>query len=62
MDNLLSIRDLSVEFQMYEGTVRALDNVNLDIGRQETFGLVGETGSGKSMTALSILRLSLIHI
>ncbi len=57
MDNLLSIRDLSVEFQMYEGTVRALDNVNLDIGRQETFGLVGETGSGKSMTALSILRL-----
>ena len=57
MDQVLSIRDLTVRFHTYEGVVQALDNVNLDIGQKETFGLVGETGSGKTLTALSILRL-----
>ena len=57
MDRLLSIRDLTVRFHTYEGVVQALDKVNLDIGKKETFGLVGETGSGKTLTALSILRL-----
>lgn len=57
MDELLSIKDLTVKFYTYEGVVHALDNVNLNINREETFGLVGETGSGKTLTALSILRL-----
>lgn len=57
MDELLSIKDLTVKFYTYEGVVQALNNVNLDINREETFGLVGETGSGKTLTALSILRL-----
>jgi len=57
MDELLTIRDLTVKFYTYEGIVHALDNVDLDINQKETFGLVGETGCGKTLTALSILRL-----
>jgi peptide/nickel transport system ATP-binding protein len=57
MDALLTIRGLTVRFYTYEGVVRALENIDLDINRKETFGLVGETGCGKTLTALSILRL-----
>jgi peptide/nickel transport system ATP-binding protein len=58
VDNvLLSIRDLQVQFHVEEGIVSALDGVNLDVFRGETLGLVGETGCGKSCTALSVLRL-----
>jgi peptide/nickel transport system ATP-binding protein len=57
MGKVLSIRDLTVRFYTYEGIVHALENVNIDIDEQETFGLVGETGCGKTLTALSILRL-----
>ncbi len=57
MGELLTIRDLTVKFYTYEGIVHALDNVDLDINQKETFGLVGETGCGKTLTALSILRL-----
>ena len=57
MKELVKIRGLSVNFYTYEGTVRALSNLQLDIYHGETLGLVGETGCGKTMTALSILRL-----
>ena len=57
MNELLKIRDLTVKFYTYEGIVQALENVNLDIYQKETFGLVGETGCGKTVTALAILRL-----
>lgn len=57
MKELLKIRDLTVKFYTYDGIVKALENVDLDIYRKETFGLVGETGCGKTVTALSILRL-----
>jgi len=57
MKELLKIRDLTVKFYTYDGIVKALENVDLDIYRKETFGLVGETGCGKTLTALSILRL-----
>ncbi len=57
MNELLKIRGLTVRFYTYDGIVEALEDVNLDIGRKETFGLVGETGCGKTLTALSILRL-----
>ena len=56
-DALLTIRDLRVEFRSDGGTTPALTGVTLEIGRGETVGLVGETGSGKSLTALSILGL-----
>jgi len=54
---LLSIRNLKTYFFTYEGIVKALENVNLDIYARETFGLIGETGCGKSVTALSVMRL-----
>ena len=54
---LLQIRDLSVSFDTDDGAVQAVDNVSLDIARGEALGLVGESGCGKSVTALSILRL-----
>ena len=44
-------------FHTYEGTVKALEGIDLEIRAGETVGLVGETGCGKSVTALSILRL-----
>jgi oligopeptide/dipeptide ABC transporter ATP-binding protein len=54
---LLSIQNLKVTFQIYEGVVQAVDDVSMDIGTGETVGLVGESGCGKSVTALSILQL-----
>jgi len=57
MNELLTIRNLTVKFYTYDGVVQALDNLDLDINQKETFGLVGETGCGKTLTALSILRL-----
>lgn len=57
MNELLNIRGLTVSFQVYEGIAPALQDLNLAIGQKETFGLVGETGCGKTLTALAILRL-----
>ena len=56
-DNLIEVRDLSVEFVSGEQSQRVVHNVNFDIKRGETLALVGESGSGKSVTAHSILRL-----
>ncbi|WP_219844924.1 dipeptide ABC transporter ATP-binding protein [Microbacterium sp. MYb64] len=52
---MLTIRDLSVEIRTGERTVRPITGVDLDLARGETLGIVGETGSGKSMTGLSIM-------
>ncbi|MDH4299165.1 MAG: ABC transporter ATP-binding protein [Dehalococcoidia bacterium] len=57
MEDLIKIRDLTVRFYTYEGVVHAINDLDLDIRRGETLGIVGETGSGKTMTALAILRL-----
>ena len=54
---LLEIRDLVVQFQSTEGPFNAVDGVSLSLRRGETLGIVGESGCGKSMTALSIMRL-----
>jgi peptide/nickel transport system ATP-binding protein len=54
---LLSVQGLKVSFRTFEGTVLAVDGVNLNIAPGETVGLVGESGCGKSVTAMSILRL-----
>jgi oligopeptide/dipeptide ABC transporter ATP-binding protein len=54
---LLSIRDLHTRFHTLDGIVKAVDGVDLEVFRGETLGLVGESGCGKSVTALSILQL-----
>jgi len=56
-DKLLDIEDLSVHFHIPEGVARAVDGVSLHLAPGETIGLVGESGCGKSVTALSILGL-----
>ena len=54
---LLDIRDLTIHYLTEEGVVRAVNGLNLKLARGETLGLVGETGAGKTTTALGILRL-----
>jgi peptide/nickel transport system ATP-binding protein len=56
-DPLLSVRGLSVGFETDDGLVRAVDGVSFDVPTGRTLGLVGESGCGKSVTALSLLRL-----
>ena len=62
---LLEVRDLKVHFPIREGvvtqkqvgSVKAVDGVSFELKRGETFGLVGESGCGKSTTALAVLRM-----
>jgi len=54
---LLRIEDLRTYFYVDEGTARAVDGVSFEIPKGKTLGLVGESGCGKSVTALSIMRL-----
>jgi peptide/nickel transport system ATP-binding protein len=54
---VLSVQDLRVEFATRRGPAVAVDGVSLEIARGEVLGLVGESGCGKSVTALSVLRL-----
>ena len=54
---LLEVKDLQVHFDVRRGTVRALEGVNFTVPRQSTLGIIGESGSGKSVTARAIMRL-----
>jgi ABC-type dipeptide/oligopeptide/nickel transport system ATPase component len=54
---LLQIRDLRTSFYTHDGVVKAVDGVSFEVRRGEILGLVGESGCGKSVTSLSILRL-----
>lgn len=54
---LLDLRDLAISFQTESGRFRVVDGLNLSVKRGKTLGLVGESGCGKSVTSLSILRL-----
>ena len=54
---LLQVQDLHSSFFTEDGEVKAVNGVNLKVYRGEVFGLVGESGCGKSVTGLSILRL-----
>ena len=56
-DNVLEIKDLVVHYETDDGCVEAVNGLSISIGRERTLGLVGETGAGKTTTALSILNL-----
>ncbi len=56
-DVALRVRNLRVNFYTYDGVVKAIDGVDIELRRGETLGLVGETGCGKSVTVQSIVRL-----
>ena len=57
MADLLDIRNIWVAFDTDSGKVYAVNNLSLKIGRKETLGLVGETGAGKTTTALAVMKL-----
>ena len=57
IEPVLEVRGLRTHFLTPEGRVRAVDGVDLTIGKGRTLGVLGESGSGKSVTALSVMRL-----
>ena len=57
MPHLLEVKNLRTQFPTRAGLVKAVDGVSFSIGEGELLGLVGESGCGKSITALSIMRL-----
>jgi len=57
VENILEIRGLKTQFFTEDGVVRAVDGVDITVKRGEVLGLVGESGCGKSVTSLSIMRL-----
>ncbi|APQ62181.1 Oligopeptide transport ATP-binding protein OppD [Paenibacillus polymyxa] len=57
MAQLLEVTNLRTEFKTAAGTIRAVDGVDLSVGKGETLGIVGESGCGKSITSLSIMQL-----
>ena len=56
-DSFLKVKDLEVIYKTDLETVYAVNKISFDLAKGETLGLVGETGAGKTTTALSILRL-----
>ena len=56
-DNLLEIKDLHIEFRTFDGVVKAINGMSFNVPRGKTIGLVGETGAGKTTTALAVMGL-----
>ena len=56
-ENLLEIRNLTVQYKTYKGVVEAVNGIDLKLGKKRSIGLVGETGAGKTTTALAMLNM-----
>jgi oligopeptide/dipeptide ABC transporter ATP-binding protein len=56
-DWLLSVNDLSVRFNLIEGSITVVDRLSFEVGHSEIMGILGESGCGKSVSALSVMRL-----
>ncbi len=56
-EKILEVKNLETSFRVEEGVVKAVDNVSFDVYAGKTLGIVGESGCGKSVTSLSIMRL-----
>ncbi len=56
-DYVLEVQDLRTYFNLPEGTLKAVDGVDINIAPRQTVGVIGESGSGKSVTAQSILQM-----
>lgn len=56
-DKLLKIKNLTIQYKTDNGIVHAVENLDLELGNGETLGFVGETGAGKTTTALGVLQL-----
>ena len=57
MSNILEIKDLTIHYVLEDSTVHAVNNISFSIADGQTLGLVGETGAGKTTTALGVMRL-----
>ena len=57
MSQILEVKGLKTHFETRNGTVRAVDGVDISINSGDTLGIVGESGCGKTVLALSIMRL-----
>lgn len=57
MEKILEVKNLKTYYSTDSGTARAVDGVSFSLGRNRTLGIVGESGCGKSVTALSVMRL-----
>jgi peptide/nickel transport system ATP-binding protein len=56
-ETILQVKNLSVEFETRNGVVRVLESISFDVAKGQTLGIVGESGCGKSITALALMRL-----
>ena len=57
MSNILEVKDLSMHYETISGNVNAVNNVSFNVKQGESFGLVGESGCGKTSVAMSLLQL-----
>ena len=57
MDNIVDIRNLYVNFKIYEGILKVINGVNFRVGRGEKIGLIGEAGCGKTTTMLALMKI-----